>query len=143
MKYIERVVKFLESPGVGRHSGKIFLGSLTFVVAAFVCYAKFGLVSADAVCMDTGTCETTNEVRMVSIEYVFEFDDTVDSNIIQAYTDYCYWTIDSVQLLHMVNMRQHVIFTKKYSEITLVGDILYVPVNANAEDMWEAIKNMP
>lgn len=137
VRKVRDFMEWLQSPKATKYAPIIVACSICI---AFLCVA--GLINLTSVKADA-TGADINEVRMASVDYVFQYE-----NITVAERDalrmYVYQLVDSVKLLHMVNMRQHVVFSSDYSVITLSedGNTLYVPVNANPDEMWDAIDKM-
>lgn len=127
----------------GRNAGKITLGCFVFIfVIIGVCY-KLAPIQVNAINDLESNKENINEVRMSSLEYVYEFDNDVDYDTRKKIMDYLYSTVDSVRLLHMVNMRQHVIFGN-YEEISVENDTtIYCPINAKIVDLQNTIESLP
>lgn len=121
----------------GRNAGKIVIGCFLLLFLIAFTMLKFN-IHANAVSPKDGV----NEVRMQSVEYVFTFDDTVSKEKQESITNYIYSTIDSVKLLHMVNMRQHVVFSTKYSSINITEDTIYCPTNVSIDAFNNALDEL-
>lgn len=136
-------ITWLESPEVGKYSGRITAGIFAMLFLGIVTIIKIGSVSADAVGVQTNE-DGINEVRMASIEYVFIYDDSVDAETKEAIQNYCYATMDSVKLLHMVNMRQHIVFTKneKHIRVSEDGTMIYAPTSVSPDDLWAILDTL-
>lgn len=141
VKKMSNFLTWVQSPAASKYAGVIVATCLCLAFVAVAGMIKLTSVKADAVGMVNGT--EINEVRMASVDYVFEYQNITFEEK-DSLRMYVYQLIDPVKLLHMVNMRQHVVFTSDVTEITLSeeGNVLYVPVNAQADDMWAAIAEM-
>jgi hypothetical protein len=135
---MKKIINFLESEKVGRHSSKIAI--MTFII----CFIIVGMLMQFAKSVDgEATDIRTNEVRMQSIEYVFMFDETVSTETKENILAYFYDTIDSAKLLDMVNMRQHVYFTSKDTELEYVEDGILCSTSIQIMELEEAMKKLP
>ncbi len=135
-------LEWIQSPEVGKYSGRITLAIFSMVFIGVAAVIKFSSVNADAVGVQVNE-NGINEVRMASIDYVFTYDESVSAEKKEAIRDYCYRAADAVKLLHMVNMRQHVVFTENKDEIQIEdGTTVYVPTSASPEDLWNALDTL-
>lgn len=136
---MKKVYNFITDPDgfCGRNAGKIVIGCFLLLFLIAFTMLKFN-IHANAVSPKDGV----NEVRMQSVEYVFTFDDTVSKEKQESITNYIYSTIDSVKLLHMVNMRQHVVFSTKYSSINITEDTIYCPTNVSIDAFNNALDEL-
>lgn len=135
---IKKVYNFItDTDGFcGRNAGKIVLGAFILMFLSIFAISKVNVIQADAVTSDV------NEVRMQSIEYVFTFDNTVSKEKQESITNYIYSTIDATKLLHMVNMRQHVVFSTKYASINITEDTIYCPTNVSIDAFNNALDEL-
>ena len=135
---MKKVYNFITNPDgfCGRNAGKIVLGAFVLMFLSIFAISKVNVIQADAVTSDI------NEVRMQSIEYVFTFDNTVSKEKQESITNYIYSTIDATKLLHMVNMRQHVVFSTKYASVVVTDDTIYCPTNVSIDAFNEALDEL-
>lgn len=135
---IKKVYNFITDPDgfCERNAGKIVLGAFILMFLSIFAISKVNVIQADAVTSDV------NEVRMQSIEYVFTFDNTVSKEKQESITNYIYSTIDATKLLHMVNMRQHVVFSTKYASINITEDTIYCPTNVSIDAFNNALDEL-
>lgn len=135
---IKKVYNFITDPDgfCGRNAGKIVLGAFILMFLIIFAISKVNVIQVDAVTSDV------NEVRMQSVEYVFTFDDTISKEKQESITNYIYSSIDSVKLLHMVNMRQHVIFSTKYASVTMTDDTIYCPIDVSIDAFNKALDEL-
>ena len=110
---------------------------MILTIAAFV---RVGIVNAGATNGVNLNDDGVNEVRMTSVDYVFTYDSSVDVELKEAVRDYIYASVDSVKLLHMVNMRQHVVFTNE-TEIRISDDgtTVYMPISSSSDSLWATL----
>lgn len=136
---MKKVYNYVSDPNsfFGRNAGKVVIGCFVLLFLIVFAMLKFN-IHANAVAPKDGV----NEVRMQSIEYVFTFDNTVSKEKQESITNYIYSTIDSVKLLHMVNMRQHVVFSTKYSSINITEDTIYCPTNVSIDAFNNALDEL-
>ena len=136
---MRKVYNFITDPNgfCGRNAGKIVLGAFVLMFLSIFAISKVNdtVIQANAVTSDV------NEVRMQSIEYVFTFDN-VSKEKQESITNYIYNTIDATKLLHMVNMRQHVVFSTKYSSINITEDTIYCPTNVSIDAFNNALDEL-
>ena len=127
---MKKVYNFITDPDgfCGRNAGKIVLVAFVLMFLSFFAISKLNVIQADAV-----STSDVNEVRMQSVEYVFSFDNTVSKEKQESITNYIYSTIDATKLLHMVNMRQHVVFSTKYASVVVTDDTIYCPTNVSID----------
>lgn len=133
---------WIQSPEVGKYSGRITLGIFAVTILVLTAMVKFGTVTADATSGVEKTGDGINEVRMASIDYVFTYDSSVSAEKQEAIRMYVYSSMDAVKLLYMVNMRQTVIFTENEDEIKVDGTTVYVPTSASSDDLWDALDEL-
>ena len=131
---------WIQSPAVGQYSGRIVLGIFSMMGLGIAAFVKFGTVNAGATNGVDLNENGINEVRMTSVEYVLNFETDVDEKTQEAILDYVYQFIDKDKLLHMVNMRQHIVFTKE-GETGISADrkFVYIPVSSPTDTLWELL----
>lgn len=130
---------WIQSPEAGKYSGRVVLGIFITMFLGIATLVKVGSVTADATAGVEVSKDGINEVRMTSIDYVFTYDDSVSSEKKEAIRMYVYSSMDAVKLLHMVNMRQKVVFTETKEEVFIDGDIVYVPTSTSSDELWETL----
>lgn len=143
MKKIKNFYRWFTDPkGAGKYAGRITMGIFAVCFISMFAIFKMSAIQASATDGVQTTGDEINSVRMASVEYVYTFDADVDAETKEVITDYIYNTVDAVKLLHMVNMRQHVVFGN-YEVIYSTEDTIYCPVDASVEELEEAINNLP
>ena len=128
----------------GKNAGKIVLGLFLCLFLGMGLICKLIPIQVNATNdLEIHKKGDVNEVRMSSIEYVYLFDEDVSNETKEKITEYLYSTVDSVKLLHMVNMREHVIFGH-YDEIEIVDETtIKCPIDAKIVDLQEKIDSLP
>lgn len=131
---------WIQSPEVGRYSGRITTGIFAIMILTIAAFVRVGIVNAGATNGVNLNDDGVNEVRMTSVDYVFTYDSSVDVELKEAVRDYIYASVDSVKLLHMVNMRQHVVFTNE-TEIRISDDgtTVYMPISSSSDSLWATL----
>lgn len=129
--------------GAGKYAGRITFSIFAIMFLGIFTVVKLAPISADATSgSELNKDGEINAVRMASVEYVYTFEEDIDNQTKEAIMDYLYSTADAVKLLHMVNMRQHVVFGN-YESISSSEDTIYCPIDVNVKDLNEAIDNLP
>lgn len=133
---------------VYRHNGKFVLASFVLMMMFIVGIVKLGFVPVSA----TGVSKTEiahidglNDARMKSIQYVFDFDKSISKETKEKVYNYMYSTVSDEDLLHMVNMREHVVFGNNYTLGIKDDDpyTLYSPIDVSIDDIENAMANLP
>ena len=131
---------WLQSPKTGQYSGRITTGLFAVMILCIAVLVKISTMNAGATNGVTLNINGINEVRMTSVDYVFTYDSDIDAELIKAVREYIYASVDSGKLLHMVNMRQHVVFTNG-GEISISDDgtTVYMPTSSSPDQLWETL----
>ena len=138
MKYNNEEIKsfltWIQSFQVGQDSGLITTGVFAVMIPSI------STVNADATNGVSLVNDGINEIRMASVDYVFTYDSNVNTELKEAIRDYIYASVDPIKLLHMVNMRQLVVFTNG-TEISISDDgtTVFMPTSSSSEQLWETL----
>ncbi len=144
MKYNNEEIKsfltWIQSFQVGQDSGLITTGVFAVMILSIVALVKISTVNADATNGVSLVNDGINEIRMASVDYVFTYDSNVNTELKEAIRDYIYASVDPIKLLHMVNMRQLVVFTNG-TEISISDDgtTVFMPTSSSSEQLWETL----
>lgn len=118
----------------------ITAGIFAVMIFSIVTLIRFSTVDAGATSGVTLDNDGINEIRMTSVDYVFTYDSNINTELKEAIRNYIYASVDSAKLLHMVNMRQHVVFTNG-TEISISDDgtTVYMPISSSSDQLWEIL----
>ena len=84
---------WIQSPEVGRYSGRITTGIFAIMVLTIAAFVRVGIVNAGATNGVNLNDDGVNEVRMTSVDYVFTYDSSVDVELKEAVRDYIYASV--------------------------------------------------
>lgn len=142
-KMLKRFYNFITGPVCGRHAGKIVLCTFALLFLSVGVLAHVSSLQGEAISETNEMPDgVDNGVRWSSVEYVFTFDDTINSATRENILKYFYSTVDSVKLLHMVNMQQKVVFSKNTKELYIEDNIIYSPSNIDVRALETAIDSL-
>ena len=136
---MRKFLNYIQSGKVGRYADKIVLGIFVFLFVRLYSLTQISANATDGV-KDTG--KSANSIRMTSIDYILEYDDTISKKTQDNLKNYFYGLLTEKKIIEMVNMRQHIYLSKNYTKIEVKDNAVYCPLNTSTDDLLTAIDKL-
>jgi hypothetical protein len=126
---MRKIIEKLESPEMGKLGFPIFALSMG-ILCIWVCI--WNQLKFEGSAMENTSTQT---MRQSCIEYVIQFDDTVETEKQIVIKEYFNNTIKADLLFQLTTQNTQLVFSKNVTEIKEEGKYIYVPLNVNVEEL--------